>query len=63
MGSEMCIRDRFTRFQTIEVTLNKAIDEVAKSGKYDYILEAGAVKFGGENVTTQVITTMEKIKK
>ncbi len=56
-------KEEFTRFQAIEVTLNKAIDEVAKSGKYDYILEAGAVKFGGENVTTQVITTMEKIKK
>ena len=56
-------KEEFTRFQAIEATMNKAIDEVAKSGKYDYILEAGAVKFGGENVTTQVITTMEKIKK
>lgn len=56
-------KEEFTRFQAIETTMNTAIAEVAKAGKYDYIFEAGAVKFGGENVTTQVITTMEKIKK
>ena len=43
--------------------MNSAIDSVAKAGKYDYILEAGAVKFGGTDVTADVIKAMEKIKK
>mgnify|MGYP005903983063 FL=1 len=43
--------------------MNNAISEVAKAGKYDYVFEAGAVKFGGENITDKVISTMEKNKK
>lgn len=56
-------KEEYTRMQEIEKTMNSAIDSVAKSGKYDYILEAGAVKFGGTDVTADVIKAMEKIKK
>ncbi len=56
-------KEEFTRFQAIETTMNDAISEVAKAGKYEYIFEAGAVKFGGENITDKVISTMEKNKK
>ncbi|MCD7979592.1 MAG: OmpH family outer membrane protein [Fusobacterium sp.] len=56
-------KEEFTRFQAIENTMNNAISEVAKAGKYDYVFEAGAVKFGGENITDKVISTMEKNKK
>lgn len=56
-------KEEFTRFQAIETTMNNAISEVAKAGKYDYVFEAGAVKFGGENITDKVISTMEKNKK
>ncbi|MBM6821923.1 OmpH family outer membrane protein [Fusobacterium mortiferum] len=56
-------KEEYTRMQEIEKTMNSAIDSVAKTGKYDYILEAGAVKFGGTDVTADVIKAMEKIKK
>ena len=56
-------KEKYTRMQEIEKTMNSAIDSVAKAGKYDYILEAGAVKFGGTDVTADVIKAMEKIKK
>lgn len=56
-------KEEYTRMQEIEKTMNSAIDSVAKAGKYDYILEAGAVKFGGTDVTADVIKAMEKIKK
>lgn len=38
---------------------NKAVQDVAKEGKYDYVLEQGAVLVGGENVTDKVIQKME----
>lgn len=56
-------KEEYTRMQEIEKTMNTAIDSVAKAGKYDYILEAGAVKFGGTDVTADVIKAMEKNKK
>lgn len=56
-------KEEYTRMQEIEKTMNSAIDSVAKAGKYDYILEAGAVKFGGTDVTADVIKAMEKVKK
>ncbi len=57
-------KEEMTRLQEIEATINNSVIKVAKTDKYDYILEAGAVKFGGENVTSKVLTEMEKnIKK
>lgn len=38
---------------------NKAVQDVAKEGKYDYVLEQGSVLVGGENVTDKVIKKME----
>lgn len=42
--------------------MEKAIDKVAKAEKADYILEAGAVKFGGVDMTSKVLAEMEKSK-
>lgn len=42
--------------------MDKAISKVAKNKKLDYILESGAVKFGGVNVTKDVLIEMEKSK-
>lgn len=55
-------KEEYTRMQEIEKTMSTAIQSVAKAGKYDYVLEAGAVKFGGTDITAEVIKTMEKSK-
>lgn len=56
-------KEEYTRMQEIDKTMTAAIQSVAKAGKYDYILEAGAVKFGGTDVTDEVLKAMEKTKK
>lgn len=38
---------------------NKAVQAVAAEGKYDYVLEQGAVLVGGEDITDKVIKKME----
>lgn len=53
-------KEEMTRLQEIEKALNDAITSVAKAGKYDYVLEAGAVKFGGEDLTSKVLSEIEK---
>ena len=55
-------KEEYSRMQEIDGTMTKAIDSVAKAGKYDYILEAGAIKYGGTDVTAAVIKEMEKTK-
>ncbi|MGY0393934.1 MULTISPECIES: OmpH family outer membrane protein [unclassified Fusobacterium] len=56
-------KEEYTRMQEIDRAMQSAIDSVAKAEKYDYILEAGAVKFGGKDITADVIKAMEKSKK
>lgn len=56
-------KERYTRMQEIEKTMSTAIQSVAKAGKYDYVLEAEAVKFGGTDITADVLKAMEKAKK
>lgn len=53
-------KEEMTRLQEIEQALNSAVNNVAKADKFDYVLEAGAVKFGGEDITGKVLTELEK---
>ncbi|MGL4687742.1 MAG: OmpH family outer membrane protein [Fusobacteriaceae bacterium] len=53
-------KEEMTRLQEIEININNSVKKIATAGKYDYVLEAGAVKFGGENVTSKVLAEMEK---
>lgn len=55
-------KERNARLQEVEKTMTNAIDKVAKADKYDYVLEAGAVKFGGTDITAKVLQEMEKTK-
>ena len=55
-------KERNTRLQEVENTMENAINKVAKADKYDYVLEAGAVKFGGTDITAKVLQEMEKTK-
>lgn len=51
------------RMGEIERLIDISIQNVAKRDKYDYVLEQGAVKFGGDNLTSKVLEVMEKSKK
>ncbi|WP_297596412.1 OmpH family outer membrane protein [uncultured Cetobacterium sp.] len=51
------------KMQEIDRLINISIQNVAKSERYDYVLEQGAIKFGGENITPKVLNVMEKSKK
>ncbi|MGL5000011.1 MAG: OmpH family outer membrane protein [Cetobacterium sp.] len=51
------------KMQEIDRLINISIQNVARSEKYDYVLEQGAIKFGGENLTPKVLNVMEKSKK
>ncbi|MDP0488484.1 MAG: OmpH family outer membrane protein [Fusobacterium sp. JB021] len=55
-------KERNEKVAEVENVMNKAISKVAKNKKLDYILEAGAVKFGGKDVTKEVLAEMEKNK-
>lgn len=55
-------KERNARLQEVEKTMTNAINKVAKADKYDYVLEAGAVKFGGVDMTSKVLAEMEKSK-
>jgi outer membrane protein len=52
-------KEEYDSFQKIERTMNIAIQNVAKTDKYEYVFEAGAIKFGGDNITDKVLKTME----
>lgn len=53
----------YQSFETIRTTIDASVQSIAKKNKYDYVLEAGAVKFGGTDITQDVIKMMESTKK
>lgn len=56
-------KEEFARMQEINKVMNNAISKVAKNGNYELILEAGAVRAGGVDVTAEVLKEMESSKK
>lgn len=56
-------QDEYQKFNTIQLAIDASIQSVAKSDKFDYVLEAGAVKFGGQDITEKVLKKMEATKK
>ncbi|MCI7223057.1 MULTISPECIES: OmpH family outer membrane protein [Fusobacterium] len=55
-------KDEFDKMSKINTTLLKAVDKVAKEGKYEYVVEAGAVLYGGEDISEKVLKAMETLK-
>lgn len=53
-------KEEYKRMEEIENSMKTAIGTVAKKEKMDYILEAAAVKFGGIDLTSQVLKEMER---
>lgn len=53
----------YQSFETIRTTIDASVQSIAQKNKYDYVLEAGAVKFGGTDITQDVIKMMENTKK
>lgn len=56
------LTERNSKLSEVEATMNKAISKIAKNKKVDYVLEAGAVRFGGKDLTKEVLEEMEKQK-
>ncbi len=53
----------YQSFESIRTTIDASVQSIAQKKKYDYVLEAGAVKFGGTDITQDVIKMMENTKK
>lgn len=52
-----------SKFKEISTSIDASIQSVARKEKFDYVFEAGAVKFGGQDITQKVLNNMEKSKK
>lgn len=61
-AQEKLAKEEFDKMKKINDTLVKAVNKVAKEGSYDYILEGGAVIYGGEDVSDKVLKAMEASK-
>ena len=62
-SQEKLNKAQFAKLQQIETVYNAAVKKVVAAGKYDFVFEADAVKFGGEDITAQVLKEMEASKK
>lgn len=55
-------KEKNMRVAEVEKIMNDSISKVAKADKYDYVLEVGAVRYGGTDITAKVLQEMEKAK-
>lgn len=53
----------YEKMTAIQTTIDASIQSIATQKKFDYVLEAGAVKFGGQDITQEVLKRMESSKK
>lgn len=53
-------KEEARQMQQVNGLINRSIQNVARTGGYDYILEQGALRYGGENVTPKVLDVMNK---
>lgn len=56
-------QEREKNFYEIQNDINEAVKVIAKAEKIDFVVEAGAVRYGGTNITDKVLVQMEKAKK
>jgi outer membrane protein len=54
---------KYKEYSKVSSDIDTAIKQVAKKEKYEYVFEAGAVKFGGEDITEKVLKFLEKSEK
>jgi len=53
----------YDEMSAIRKDIESAINQVAKKGKYDVIIQKGAVLYGGKDITAEVLKTLENSKK
>lgn len=53
-------KEEAKQMQNVNGLINRSIQNVARTGGYEYILEQGALRYGGENVTPKVLDVMNK---
>lgn len=61
-SQEKLAKEEFDKMKKINDSLVKAVNKIAQEGKYDYIIEGGAVLYGGEDVSDRVLKAMEASK-
>lgn len=61
-SQEKLDKEQFEKLKKIDDILSKAINKIANDEKFDYIVERGAVLYGGEDITDKVLKAMETLK-
>jgi len=56
-------RMEYEEMGAIKTDITSAVNRVAKQGKYEMVLEKGAVLYGGKDITLEVLKTLESTKK
>jgi outer membrane protein len=56
-------RMEYEEMGAIKADIASAVKQVARKGKYDLVIEQGAVLYGGKDITTEVLKTLESTEK
>ena len=52
-------KEYVNKFSAIDASISKTVNEQAKAGNYNLVLSKGAVLYGGEDITQQVIKVVK----
>lgn len=53
----------YEEMRPIQAEIKSAIQQIARKNKYDMVIDGGAVLYGGEDITTEVLNALENSKK
>lgn len=56
-------RLEYEEMMPIQTEIKSAISQVARKNKYEVVIEEGAVQYGGKDITSEVLETLENSKK
>jgi outer membrane protein len=56
-------RMEYEEMSAIQGEITSAVKQVAKKARYEVVIEKGAVLYGGKDITTEVLKTLENSKK
>ena len=52
-------KEYVNKLSAIDASISKTVNEQAKAGNYNLVLSKGAVLYGGEDITQQVIKVVK----
>lgn len=56
-------RLEYKEMGTIQTEIKSAVKQVSRKGKYEIVIEEGAVLYGGKDITSEVLKVLESSKK